>query len=91
MRLSQLIWLSSKFAGMVGVNGLILAQGYRQQQKNYKWFTNQSPTKQKEIYNNCPVQKFGHDFSFWSAVAEREVTLDPKSHEKIAPLKPFKP
>ena len=80
------------FIEMIGgaaLNCTVYASGYAQMKRNHEWYLKQPESRQRQIYENCPLQKYGSAVDGIAAINERILTANPDLHQNDVPLRPF--
>lgn len=79
-----------KLTAGVGINIALISYAMNQAKRHHTFFSNLPEKEQKNIYNNCVLQKYGSCGDLYSGFAERMLTLDSKAHAQDLPRAPYK-
>lgn len=77
------------FIAAASVNVGMLYAAKREADKNRAWYLRLSPEQQKEVYNNCPEQKFGNSGDAIGAMFLNLMAHNPELHKHIPPIVPY--
>jgi len=88
MRVRNTAQLLFKLSAIAGVNAFIVKHATDTAERDHQTFLNMPRDKQRQLYNECPLQKMGTSNDAFAALEETALLHDPRQ-KSMPTIKPF--